>query len=548
MFSNMSIKARLGLGFGVILLLMVLIAWLGYSQLQNVQGRLEEITSGTMVKIKLSNTMNDAVSASANANRNIALLIEENPIEVDLQRIVTEKKIYDDAVAALTKLKTSEAGSDLLKRIADVRQKTGPIIDQVQVLAKTQRNMEGTALWKAELHPAEIKWQAMLAEMVKLQEADAHTETAAARSAYESTTALLMVLTIASIVFGCALGYWITGAISRPILSAVEISHAVASGDLSMEIVVDGSNETAQLLIALRDMRDHLVHIVADVRESAELVAVASNEISQGNQEMSSRTESQASALEETSASMEELSTSLNQNAEHARHADDLARNASEVAMKGGSAVNEVVTTMKEINESSKQIADIVSVIDAIAFQTNILALNAAVEAARAGEQGRGFAVVASEVRSLAQRSAEAAKQIKSLIAVSVERVEKGSMLVDNAGARMIEIVESIRQVTTIIAEITSSSLEQNAGIGQVCQAVSDMDHTTQQNAAMVEESAAAAESLKDLAQQLVDSMAVFKIDSGRNGSVKPYNKSAGAQMGELGARRHQNRTLAIGD
>lgn len=527
MFANLSIKKRLSFGFGILLVLMVLMAWLGYARLQEVQGRLEEITSGTMVKIKLSNTMRDAVNAAANANRNIALLIDENPMEVDLKRITTEREIYDKAVAQLMALKTSEAGAALLKRIAEVRQKTGPLIDQVQTLAKSQRNLEGTTLWRAELRPEEIKWQSMLEEMVKLQEADAMTETQAARSAYESTTLTLIVLTVVAIVIGSGLAYWLIGAISRPLFSAVQISHAVASGDLTIEIIADGNSETSQLLVALRDMRDHLVHIVADVRESAELVAVASNEISQGNQEMSSRTESQASALEQTSASMMELSTTLNQNATHATHANALAQTASEVAIKGGDAVNEVVSTMKEINESSKQIADIVSVIDGIAFQTNILALNAAVEAARAGEQGRGFAVVASEVRSLAQRSADAAKQIKGLISVSVERVEKGSALVDNAGMRMTEIVDSIKQVTTIIAEIMSSTTEQNAGIIQVSQAVHDMDQTTQQNAAMVEESAAAAESLRDLADQLVNAMAVFKLKQESQASAKPFQASS---------------------
>lgn len=546
MFANLSIKKRLGFGFGILLALMVLMAWLGYSRLQEVQGRLEEITSGTMVKIKLSNTMRDAVNAAANANRNIALLIEENPIEVDLKRITTEREIYDKAVADLLQLKTSEAGTALLKRVAEVRQKTGPLIDEMQNLAKNQRNLEGTTLWREKLRPEELKWQAMLEDMVKLQEADAMTETKAARDAYESTTWTLIVLTLISIVIGSALAVWLIGVISRPLFSAVQISHAVASGDLTMEIIADGNSETSQLLIALRDMRDHLVHIVADVRESAELVAVASNEISQGNQEMSSRTESQASSLEQTSASMMELSNALNQNATHAKHADALAQTASEVAIKGGSAVNEVVSTMKEINESSKQIADIVSVIDGIAFQTNILALNAAVEAARAGEQGRGFAVVASEVRSLAQRSADAAKQIKGLIAVSVERVEKGSALVDNAGMRMAEIVESIKQVTTIIAEITSSTMEQNAGIIQVSQAVHDMDQTTQQNAAMVEESAAAAESLRELAQQLVNAMAVFKLEQEHQPTAKPYQTQSG--KADQSDNRVRTKPLALGE
>ncbi|MBI3284261.1 MAG: MCP four helix bundle domain-containing protein [Burkholderiales bacterium] len=514
MFSNLKIRTRLALGFGVVLLLMVVVAWLGYSRMQQVQGRLEEITSGTMQKIKLANTMRDSVRASADAIRNLALLIEENPVEVDIQRIVTERKKYDAAAAALAQLKTSEAGQALLKTVAAARQRSGPLIDKVQALAQDQKNAEGTAVWREQLHPEELKWQAGLEDMVQLQDAGAAQDNAEARAAYQNTVRLLLLLTLAAIAFGCALAYWIIQAISRPLISAVEISHAVAAGDLSMEIVVVGNNETAQLLIALRDMKDQLIHIVADVRENAENVAVASGQISQGNHEMSARTEAQASALEQTSASMEELNSTLNQNADHARHANQLAQSASSVAFKGGTVVSEVVDTMKGINDSSRQIADIISVIDGIAFQTNILALNAAVEAARAGEQGRGFAVVASEVRNLAQRSADAAKQIKQLISASVEQVEKGSVLVDQAGTTMQDIVESIRQVTTIIGEISATSIEQNAGIAQISQAVSEMDHTTQQNAAMVEESAAAAERLKELAQQLVGAMAVFNLGS----------------------------------
>ena len=314
----------------------------------------------------------------------------------------------------------------------------------------------------------------------------------------------------------CALG--IAGAIAfsrtvvNPLDNAVRVSQAVASGDLTVARHVQGKDEIALLLNALHDMQISLSHVVSNVRNNADSVAAASTEIAQGNNDLSARTEQQASALEQTSASMEELSSTVQANAENARTANQLAVSASTVAVQGGDVVAEVVTTMKGINDSSRKIADIISVIDGIAFQTNILALNAAVEAARAGEQGRGFAVVAGEVRSLAQRSAEAAKEIKTLIHASVERVELGTTLVDKAGATMNQVVSAIRRVTDIVGEISAASSEQSAGVAQVGDAITEMDQATQQNAALVEQSAAAADSLKVQAQQLVQAVAVFRL------------------------------------
>jgi methyl-accepting chemotaxis protein len=288
----------------------------------------------------------------------------------------------------------------------------------------------------------------------------------------------------------------------------------IASGDMTVSLQAVGSDETAQLLKALDEMRQSLGVVVANVRQNSESVANASAEIAQGNNDLSARTESQASALEETAASMEELSSQVQNNADNARQASQLASSASAVAVKGGDVVGRVVNTMKDINDSSRKIADIISVIDGIAFQTNILALNAAVEAARAGDQGRGFAVVASEVRLLAGRSAEAAKEIKSLIGASVERVEQGTLLVDEAGLTMSEVVTSIRRVTDLVAEISSASNEQSAGVAQVGEAVAQMDQTTQQNAALVEQMAAAASSLKTQSGKLVSAVSVFKLDA----------------------------------
>ena len=289
----------------------------------------------------------------------------------------------------------------------------------------------------------------------------------------------------------------------------------MAAGDLSSTIDVSSRDETGQLFRALQAMQSSLVTVVSRVRNGSDSVANASAEIAQGNNDLSARTEQQASALEETAASMEELSSTVKQNADSARQANQLAQSASTVAVQGGNVVGQVVETMKGINESSRKIADIISVIDGIAFQTNILALNAAVEAARAGEQGRGFAVVASEVRSLAGRSAEAAKEIKSLINASVERVEQGSSLVDQAGATMAEVVASIRRVTDLMGEISAASNEQSAGVAQVGEAITQMDQATQQNAALVEQMAAAASSMKSQASDLVQTVAVFKLADG---------------------------------
>nr|WP_315847962.1 methyl-accepting chemotaxis protein [uncultured Rhodoferax sp.] len=289
------------------------------------------------------------------------------------------------------------------------------------------------------------------------------------------------------------------------------ITHRMAHGELNVDITLKPGDDSS-VMHGIKGMRDNMASIVAQVREGSESVATASAEIAQGNQDLSSRTESQASALEETAASMEELGSTVRQNADNASQANQLAQSASVVAIQGGEVVAQVVDTMKGINDSSRKIADIISVIDGIAFQTNILALNAAVEAARAGEQGRGFAVVASEVRSLAGRSADAAKEIKTLISDSVQRVEQGSALVDRAGTTMNEVVSSIRRVTDIMGEISAASSEQSAGVAQVGEAVSQMDQATQQNAALVEEMAAAASSLRSQAQDLVKTVAVFKL------------------------------------
>jgi len=352
----------------------------------------------------------------------------------------------------------------------------------------------------------------IIEKLVKLNVDSGNAASDAADAIYDTARNTSIILLVLNIGIGLALAMWVARIVSAPLQDAVAAATAVAEGDLTRDIAVTSSCETGQLMGALKTMTENLQALVAQVRSGTDLIATASAEIASGNQDLSSRTEEQASSLEETASSMEELTSTVKQNADNARQANQLAQSASGIATRGGEVVGQVVGTMASINESSRKIEDIISVIDGIAFQTNILALNAAVEASRAGEQGRGFAVVAGEVRNLAHRSAAAAKDIKQLISDSVQKVEAGSELVNQAGTTMSEIVTSITRVTDIMAEISSASNEQSDGIEQVNTAITQMDQVTQQNAALVEESAAAAESLQNQAAQLSDVVSVFKI------------------------------------
>ncbi|MDZ7921957.1 methyl-accepting chemotaxis protein [Rhodoferax sp.] len=378
--------------------------------------------------------------------------------------------------------------------------------------------------------PARNVWLSQIAVMVKAQEETLSSEIHDISNAAANTRNVLVGLAGAIALGLGALAWYIGAALRGRVREMREISERVRDGDFTRAVADRRRDEFSPVMAALGEMQTALASVVANVRSNAESVSTASAEIAQGNHDLSARTESQASALEETAASMEELSSTVKQNADNARQANQLAQSASTVAVKGGEVVAQVVDTMKGINDSSRKIADIISVIDGIAFQTNILALNAAVEAARAGEQGRGFAVVASEVRSLAGRSAEAAKEIKGLINASVERVEQGTVLVDQAGATMTEVVGSIRRVTDIMGEISAASAEQSAGVAQVGEAVTQMDQATQQNAALVEQMAAAASSLKSQAHDLVGTVAVFKLPQG-DGAFTPGNHHGATAM-----------------
>ncbi len=396
--------------------------------------------------------------------------------------------------------------------IQDVRKNYVATRDAVSA-AKKAGDAEGSRkLLDATYLPASIKYQDALRRLGDLQAESIDRAGASIQAENRTARLALVVFGAASLILGGLLSAWLVRGITRPIQRAVDAAHRIAALDLTESIESHDRDETGRLLKALASMQDSLRTLVSQVRTSTDSIGIASAEIADGNMDLSSRTEEAASSLQQTAASIEQMNGTVQNSVQSARTANELAATAAEVAMRGGAVVARVVTTMEEINGSSRQIADIIGVIDGIAFQTNILALNAAVEAARAGEQGRGFAVVATEVRSLAQRSAAAAKEIKSLIGASVDRVEAGTKLVGDAGATMNEVVDAAKRVSAIIAEITHAATEQSQGIGQVNTAVSQLDQVTQQNAALVEESAAAAESLKLQAQQLAGTVQRFRL------------------------------------
>jgi methyl-accepting chemotaxis protein len=417
---------------------------------------------------------------------------------------------------------------------------------EIADLSRASRTPEAMDLIRGDSQQVFREMEARITKLVKINENGGVDAAKAGEQVYTTSHIWIISLLVGCILVGFFLALWLAGRIGRSLREAVKIAQTVASGDLTSRIKVDSKDETGQLLQALKDMNESLLNIVTQVRSGTDTIATASSQIAAGNMDLSSRTEQQASSLEETASSMEELTSTVKQNADNARQANGLAQSASEVAIKGGSVVSQVVDTMGSINDSSKKIVEIIGVIDGIAFQTNILALNAAVEAARAGEQGRGFAVVAAEVRSLAQRSAAAAKEIKTLIGDSVEKVDIGTKLVDQAGATMDEIVASVKRVTDIMSEIAAASREQTSGIEQVNQAITQMDQATQQNAALVEQAAAAAESLQDQAGQLAHAVSVFKlagtpvageqhaaVDLPTRTSVKPHSKRNLAALGK---------------
>jgi methyl-accepting chemotaxis protein len=511
---NLSIRTKLMGGFALVLLVAIGQSLLSISRLSTVNAQSTEITQDWLPSVQILGDM-DTELASYRATR-LKLMLTDTPQSIDAVEAELKKieAVMDKEIAVYTTMISNAEEKTLFEQFLPLWKTYLTFGDDVFVLVRAGNMTTAKNFFNGPAGKSYTDADAVLKKLIELNRAGAMSASAKGNTVYAQSRIVLLGSLGVMLVLGLGIGWFVSRDLVNAATLAVSQADKMAEGDLSHTLAADRRDEMGRLLNALGKMQTNLRGIVAGVRENAEGVATSSAEISQGNNDLSARTEQQASALEETAASMEELSSTVKQNADNARQANQLALSASTVAVSGGEVVNRVVDTMKGINDSSKRISDIIGVIDGIAFQTNILALNAAVEAARAGEQGRGFAVVASEVRSLAQRSADAAKEIKSLISTSVERVEQGTALVDQAGATMQEVVSSIKRVTDIMGEISAASTEQSAGVAQVGEAVTAMDQTTQQNAALVEQSAAAAESLKSQAQQLVNAVAVFKLSS----------------------------------
>ena len=512
---SMKIGQRLALGFGLVLLLLLLVSLAAVKSMNSLNELTDKIVNDNNVQLEAVNGMRDAQRRIAIGIRDIILTQDEAGMEALDKTTDAAFADYMRTRDVLEKLLVEPERRALLAKITDARTKAVPLIAKARELGRSNQTEEGVAYLKSTVVPAVREWQQTITAMIADQTARNETQQARGKADFERMRAVLVGVTLLALLVAVAVGWFITRSITRPMRRAVEVARTVAAGDLSSHIDVDSTDETGELLAALKDMNGSLQTIVSQVRSGTETLVTASGQIASGNLDLSSRTEQQASALEETASSMEELTATVKQNSENARQANTLARSASDVATRGGAVVADVVTTMGSIHASASKIVDIIGVIDGIAFQTNILALNAAVEAARAGEQGRGFAVVASEVRNLAQRSAAAAKEIKTLIGDSVEKVDAGSRLVQQAGSTMEEIVGSVRRVTDIMGDISAASHEQEAGIEQINTAIGEMDAVTQQNAALVEEAAAAAQSMQEQSDQLEQLVSTFKLAGG---------------------------------
>ena len=510
--SRLSIAPRLGLAFAAVIAIAAVVVGVGINRMAAITDGLTLIAMDRLPKVQMLGAITLDVDVISRELRNALIFTEPAKVSAAIDAAAQARQRIGKNLDALAPTIESENGKKLLAAVLQTRSVSLPIRVEFIELVRAGKAAEATKFLDERLHPAQMAYTDALHALEAEQLAQINQAVQEGNGHYAQAKVLMLALLAAMAATGAFLGWWITRSITGPINAAVDVAERVAQGDLGSSFAATSNDETGRLLAALKAMNDSLAGIVSTVRNSSDSIATGSAQIASGNADLSQRTEEQASALEQTAASMEELGSTVKQNADNARQANQLAMSASTVAMRGGEVVGQVVQTMKGINDSSKKIADIISVIDGIAFQTNILALNAAVEAARAGEQGRGFAVVASEVRNLAQRSAEAAKEIKSLIGASVEHVAQGTALVARAGTTMEEIVTSIKRVTDIMGEISSASSEQSTGVSQVGEAVTQMDQVTQQNAALVEESAAAAESLKHQAQQLVQAVSVFSL------------------------------------
>lgn len=519
---NAKMSTRLSGVFVLWVVLLIAIAGIGLVKMMTMRNATTAITGDWLPGVETINTIKARVALlriletthALNIDDSVMARIEQNMINT-LDLLEKDQQIYAQLLDSTEERSAYSSFVELWKQYRQLH-------DQIVELSSKQEKFPARKLLDTNSQKSFDQLNIALDQLVLLNHEGAIAASAHSDQAYNVARVTMLAALLASVVLAAATGFWLNRSITVPVNRAVALARLIAQGNLSSDIQIESTNETGQLQQALHQMQEQLVGVVRQVREGSETVATASSEIAHGNHDLSARTEQQASALQETAASMEELSSTVQQNADRAVRANDLARKASAVAIQGGDVVGRVVETMRGINDSSNKISDIIQVIDGIAFQTNILALNAAVEAARAGEQGRGFAVVASEVRSLASRSAEAAKEIKQLIGKSVERVSQGSVLVDQAKTTMTDVVLAIQRATDIMGEINEASHEQAQGVAQMGEAIGQMDRTTQQNAALVEEMAAAATSLKSQSNELVEVVAVFQLNRQQDALALP--------------------------
>lgn len=511
----MRLSTRLLSGFALMMLISVALAAVAIVELRKVNLSIQELVSDRMVKVDKFNQLKDSLQSVGRFARNAALSKDEAVANAELAKMKAPREKASALVAELGKIVSDPKSLQLLKTINDTIPPYEAGLDKINVLARQFLEDDAIKLLLGPVQDLQTTLFNAVDEAIAVEQRNANESALTAGSAVSATTTQVTIIVIVAVIVGLVVATAVTRGIWVQLgAEPGQVAHAVglvADGDLTQQIVLrDG--DTTSVMAAVRRMQEKLAQTVATIRSGASNVSLSSSQIAQGNHDLSNRTENQAANLEETAASMEQMNATVASSADAARQANKLSASASDVAARGGQLVSQVVTTMGGIQTSSQRIADIIGVIDGIAFQTNILALNAAVEAARAGEQGRGFAVVASEVRTLAQRSADAAKQIKGLIQASVETVDKGARLVEEAGATMNEIVSQVQQVTTLIGSIDSASSEQSSGISQVSQAISNLDRMTQQNAALVEESMAAADTLKSEASNLTQAIGFFRL------------------------------------
>ena len=534
---NVSIGVRLGLGFAVILLFSMLITGISVWRLHDVAMATRNMMEQPLAKERYISDWYSKIDSGIRRTTAIVRSADTSLGPYFAEEAKQSSVVSGELQKKIEALISGPQETELFRQVSEQRKVYLDSRAQVSKLKVDGQAEEAEKVFQSVFVPGSTKYLTVVRNMLEHQRASIDTTAREIDEVAKTSRNLMLVLAALALAFGVVCAWVLTMGIVRPLRTAVEIARKVADGDLTAQIDASAKDETGQLLQALKDMNTSLLNIVSEVRTGTDSIATSSTEIAAGNQDLSSRTEEQAGSLEETASSMEELTSTVKQNADNARQANQLAASAAQVAVKGGEVVAQVVGTMESINASSNKIVDIISVIDGIAFQTNILALNAAVEAARAGEQGRGFAVVASEVRNLAQRSASAAKEIKTLIGTSVEQVNAGSMLVAQAGSTMNDIVDSVQRVSDIITEITAASSEQSVGIDEINRAIGQMDAVTQQNAALVEESAAAAESMQHQAHNLAQVVSVFKLNgqqasvSGLKGVKRPASKEAKAAL-----------------